>query len=68
MIKMLKSRLTPLRSKISAPPKTADEFYGSAEWKRTREAVRRARGRKCERCGAGGTLYVDHIVGSRRAP
>jgi hypothetical protein len=37
-------------------------FYKSPEWKALVAAVIKARGRRCEDCGAGGRVYADHVV------
>lgn len=45
------------------PPKRADSFYTSPEWRALMAEIKRERPNCCERCGRSGTrLFGDHIV------
>jgi 5-methylcytosine-specific restriction enzyme A len=55
-------RLGAMEPKVKAAPKRADPFYLSREWRALLADVIAARGRFCERCGAGGRIIGDHIV------
>lgn len=57
-------RVGGLPARVAAPPKVADNFYGSPEW-RALKAVKRREGYWCARCGAGKDLILDHIVERR---
>lgn len=64
------ARLGTIKPKLKAmdhrtcppPPKRADDFYSSAPWRDLRASVLRERGPRCEKCGAGGRVYLDHIT------
>lgn len=44
------------------PPKLADAFYSSPEWRRLIGQIIKERGRACEACGTReGRIYGDHI-------
>lgn len=44
------------------PPKVADDFYSSPEWRKLIGQIIRERGRACEVCGSrDGRIYGDHI-------
>jgi len=46
-------------------PKTADPFYLTQAWRSLAEAVKQARGYRCEDCGAAGRpgdrMVADHV-------
>lgn len=45
------------------PPKTAEPFYRSREWKALLARIIAERGRRCEACGATGQRLIgDHVV------
>ena len=46
-------------NRIAADPLLG--FYQTPEWRALRSAVIKERGPICEKCGAGGRIYVDHI-------
>lgn len=54
--------------KVKPPPKQADSFYGSTEWKQLMAEIIKERGRCCEdrNCktpnGPWGRIYGHHIV------
>lgn len=49
---VMPSLLGPVRmERVSAPPKKADPFYESSEWRSLRDTLLKRRGRRCERCG-----------------
>lgn len=61
----IRARLTPpdtRRVKPHEPERAGKSVYDSSEWRALRDAVRRERGQRCEKCGAGGRVWVDHIV------
>jgi hypothetical protein len=55
-------RLAVAPSLVAHAPKVALPFYYSPAWRALVAAIKRARGAWCEKCGAGGRLYADHIV------
>ena len=67
------SRLTSIKprlatadlSRAKVPPKAADPFYASAEWKALRLATLQRDGFRCALCGEPATI-ADHIIGRRR--
>ena len=66
------ARLTTLRPSVAAlssrlrlPPKIADPFYQSAEWRALVARVKRERGSWCQRCGSKQRVIADHIVERR---
>lgn len=56
-------RLATLNTAIAAPPpKVAEPFYLSAEWRKLIDNIKRERGDKCEDCPRHGVrLFGDHI-------
>lgn len=45
------------------PPKRADGFYTSLEWRALMKEIKAERPNCCERCGRTGTrLFGDHVV------
>ncbi|WP_188853631.1 HNH endonuclease signature motif containing protein [Aureimonas glaciei] len=48
-------------NRIGTPPKIADSFYLSPEWRGLMASIKRARGSQCEKCGAKGRVLGDHI-------
>lgn len=65
-----KAALTCLKPLVSVldtsiakePPKRADSFYTSPEWRALMASLKRKRPDCCERCGRTGTrLFGDHI-------
>jgi 5-methylcytosine-specific restriction endonuclease McrA len=50
------------RTAKPSPSPSKNPLYFSAEWKRFREAIIRERGRRCEKCGRAGYVFVDHII------
>jgi 5-methylcytosine-specific restriction protein A len=51
--------------RVKPPPKVADPFYSSHEWRQLLDSIIAKRGRQCqgERCGRTGCrLYGDHII------
>lgn len=63
------ARLTALRpmvgglaDRVKPPPKTADPFYTSKEWRGLVARVKRERGSFCQRCGSSHRVIGDHIV------
>lgn len=47
---------------LRQPPKVAESFYQSAEWRALVRSIKRQRGAWCERCGSGDRVIADHIV------
>ena len=62
-IKPMVGKLKPL---ITLPPKQAEPFYLSTDWRSLMARIIAKRGRRCEECGAtGGRIYGDHIIERR---
>ncbi|WP_112515153.1 HNH endonuclease signature motif containing protein [Agrobacterium tumefaciens] len=55
------SRLGRLPDRLGTPPKKAESFYQSSEWRSLMSLLKRTRGNKCQRCGATGIILGDHI-------
>jgi 5-methylcytosine-specific restriction enzyme A len=56
-------RVTTLDTRTVKPqPKQTDPHYLSPQHRRWRADVLRRAGYRCEKCGADGKLYADHIV------
>jgi len=58
----LKPRIARLPLRIAAPPKVADQFYQSGEWRALVRRLKQERGAWCERCGSNRGLIADHVV------
>ena len=61
-LKMLGSRLQPLKPRLPALQKRAERFYQSAEWRSLVKRLKQERGPFCEKCGASGGIIGDHII------
>jgi 5-methylcytosine-specific restriction protein A len=61
----LKPQLLPPRPQLTTPPKIAENFYASREWRDLVASMKRERGNRCARCGASGRIIGDHIVERR---
>lgn len=61
----LPSRFGNTPSKLPAPPKVAERFYSSREWRATVARIKRKRGHWCERCGSTDRVIADHKVERR---
>ena len=69
-LKMMGPRIATLDTRrVKSPPKTADPFYLTPEWRALVRALIKARGRRCEECGrthdAEGhpvRIFGDHVV------
>ena len=68
MVKLLKARVPTMdHRRVPPPPKTADNFYHSREWRDLISYLIKTRGRQCEdprhdSSRPAGRLYGDHIV------
>ncbi|MBS1044500.1 MULTISPECIES: HNH endonuclease signature motif containing protein [Gluconobacter] len=64
LLRCINSGLAVLDTSIArVPPKTADAFYVSKEWRGLMATILKQRGRACERCGRTGCrIFGDHIV------
>jgi 5-methylcytosine-specific restriction enzyme A len=51
-----------LPSTIKAPPKLAEDFYRSREWKQLMVHLKARRGPWCQRCGSLHRVAGDHII------
>lgn len=59
----LSPRVGTLGLRTPSPPKTAEPFYQSREWKALVARLVAERGRRCEACGATGQRLIgDHVV------
>jgi len=52
-------------ARVASPPKIADSFYHSREWKSLVAQVKAARGNWCERCGSRRRVIADHKIERR---
>jgi 5-methylcytosine-specific restriction protein A len=52
-------------SRLKSPPKFAEQFYLSREWRSLVASVKRERGNYCQRCGSTHRVAADHIVERR---
>ena len=55
-------RIGSMGPRLKPPPKRAEPFYQSREWKALVRELRAVRGAWCERCGSTKGLVADHIV------
>jgi len=64
LLRCINSGLTVLDTSIARePPKRADAFYVSKEWRALMGTILKQRGRVCEHCGRSGCrIFGDHIV------
>lgn len=61
-LKALPSGIGRLPPVIKSPPKIAEGFYQSREWRVLMATLKRQRGGWCERCGSKHRIAGDHIV------
>lgn len=63
-MKLLGPQLRPLDMRVAkAPPKQADPFYLTAEWRSLMARLLSERGRRCEKCGRTDCrIFGDHVV------
>ena len=61
-LKRAPERLKAAPPRLVAPPKAALPFYHSHEWRALMRRLKAERGNFCQKCGAGGLIYGDHIV------
>lgn len=57
----IRSPLGTLAPLLKAPPKIADSFYLSPEWRTLVAEIKRERGGWCEECGSKHRVMGDHI-------
>jgi 5-methylcytosine-specific restriction protein A len=64
MLKTLQPRLKALDTRrVLPPPKRAEPFYTSPEWRELMARIIAERGRRCQQCGRiGCRIFGDHIV------
>lgn len=55
------ARVARASARVAPPAKRVDAFYQSAAWTGLVADVKAMRGAACERCGAGGRIYADHV-------
>ncbi|MCP1200066.1 HNH endonuclease signature motif containing protein [Notoacmeibacter sp. MSK16QG-6] len=59
------ARIGAVPARLTAPPKVAEPFYLSPEWRRLIAEIKRERGNRCEDCGARGSKNIriigDHV-------
>lgn len=60
-LKAVGARVATLAPRVKAPPKRADSFYTSPEWRTLVHDIRVERGAYCAVCGCGGRIFADHI-------
>lgn len=58
----LPNRYAELPPRYAAPPKRADRFYQSREWRELVATLKRERGNCCARCGSRHRVIGDHII------
>lgn len=61
-LKTLPPRIGVLPPRLAPPPKVADVFYLSPEWRSLVARLKRERGGRCERCGSTHRVAGDHRV------
>ena len=61
-LRALPSLVPSLAPVLQPPPKIADQFYLSPEWRALIGRIKRDRGSRCERCGSGHRVIGDHKV------
>ena len=60
-LKTLGPRLGSAPSRLKPPPKVADGFYTSPQWRALVREIKRERGNWCERCGSTNRVIGDHV-------
>lgn len=63
-LRTIRPRLRTIDTRTAKPPpKRAEAFYLSREWRTLIASIIAKRGRRCEECGtSGGIIYGDHII------
>jgi 5-methylcytosine-specific restriction protein A len=61
-LKSMAPRLAAMAPRLAPPPKVAEGFYQSKEWRALVARIKRERGPWCQRCGSGNRVIADHIV------
>lgn len=63
MGKLTNARLgiAPVRTSLRPPPKIAEQFYMSPEWRGLVKRIKATRGNWCQRCGSTHRVIADHI-------
>lgn len=61
----IRPQLGALAPRLKLPPKVADQFYQSREWRQLVTRIKRERGAYCVKCGSTHRLIGDHIVERR---
>ena len=62
-LQRIPSRIPAPPSRVSKPPKIAERFYLTPEWKALVSMLINERGRQCQACGREGCrIYADHIT------
>lgn len=61
-LKAVTGRLAAPAPRIVAPPKRAEPFYQSPQWRDLVRDVKRERGAWCQRCGSKHRVIADHVV------
>ncbi|MEM7301906.1 MAG: HNH endonuclease signature motif containing protein [Pseudomonadota bacterium] len=63
-LRAVASRLATVPTRLRVPPKKAERFYQSKEWRALVARVNRERGSRCQVPGCGSTKRViaDHII------
>lgn len=52
-------------ARLKLPPKMAERFYSSKEWRQLVARIKRQRGNWCQRCGSKHRVIGDHIIERR---
>lgn len=60
-LKAVGNRVATLAPRVMPPPKRADSFYASPEWRALVRDIKAERGPWCVRCGSGQRIIGDHI-------
>jgi 5-methylcytosine-specific restriction endonuclease McrA len=50
---------------LRSPPKQADQFYQSNDWRNLVRTIKRQRGAFCCICGSNDRIIADHIIERR---
>ena len=61
-LKAMAPRLAAQPPRLKPPPKQAELFYQSKEWRALVARLKRERGPWCERCGSTHRVIGDHII------
>jgi 5-methylcytosine-specific restriction endonuclease McrA len=61
-LRALPAAIPSLGPQLLPPPKLADRFYASPEWRALVARLKRERGPFCQRCGSSHRVIGDHVI------